>query len=157
MPRLRSSLLALALGLAGLLQGASPLANPHVRRLGEELKCLCGCGSTITSCNMLHCHFSDPAREKLLSMVNTGMSDADIMAAFVKEHGTLVLLKPPAEGFNLMGWIMPFAALAAGLCFTWWIMQRFRRKPASAMGPDQNGAVLARYQQRIDKDLENLD
>ena len=59
------------------------LENPRVRQLGDQLACLCGCGSSVTSCNMLHCHFSDPARQKLLAMVKAGMSDSAIFAAFV--------------------------------------------------------------------------
>jgi cytochrome c-type biogenesis protein CcmH/NrfF len=154
--RLRSSLLFLAAAALMLGQGGIPLENARVRYLGEQLACLCGCGSSVTSCNMLHCHFSDPARQKLLTMVNAGMSDAAIFDAFVKENGPRVLLKPPAEGFNLVGWVMPFAALAIGLVIVWWFIQRFRR-PLAVAGPVPDSAVLARYQERIDKDLENLD
>lgn len=137
-------------------QGGIPLENARVRRLGEQLACLCGCGSSVTSCNMLHCHFSDPARQKLLSMVNAGMPDGVIFETFVKENGTRVLLKPPAEGFNLLGWVMPFIALAFGFVFVSKFIQHFRRAPAAA-GAAPDPAVLARYQERIDKDLENLD
>jgi cytochrome c-type biogenesis protein CcmH len=154
---LRSSLLALALAAASLPQGGSPLENARVRRLGDQLACLCGCGSTITSCNMLHCHFAEPARQKLLAMVNAGESDAAILDAFVKEYGKRILLKPPAEGFNLLGWIMPFVALALGLAVVWWLIQRFRRPVAVAGGPELDPAALARYQERIEKDLEKLD
>ncbi len=154
--RLRNSLLIIAAAALMLGQGGIPLENARVRRLGEQLACLCGCGSSVTSCNMLHCHFSDPARQKLLTMVNAGMSDAAIFDAFVKENGPRVLLKPPAEGFNLVGWVMPFVALALGLVIVWWFIQRFRR-PLAAAGPAPDSAVLARYQERIDKDLENLD
>lgn len=154
---LRSSLLALALAAASLPQGGSPLENARVRRLGDQLACLCGCGSTITSCNMLHCHFAEPAREKLLAMVDAGESDAAILDAFVKEYGKRILLKPPAEGFNLLGWIMPFVALALGLAVVWWLIQRFRKPLAVAGGPDLDPAALARYQERIEKDLEKLD
>ncbi|HOL70922.1 MAG TPA: cytochrome c-type biogenesis protein CcmH [Bryobacteraceae bacterium] len=154
--RFKTILLILATAALMLGQGGIPLENPRVRRLGEQLACLCGCGSSVTSCNMLHCHFSDPARQKLLSMVNAGMPDAAIFEAFVKEYGTRVLLKPPAEGFNLLGWVMPFIALAFGFVVVWKFIQYFRRAPAPA-GAAPDPAVLARYQERIDRDLENLD
>jgi len=157
MRRLRNSLLVLALAAIALAQGGNPLLNERVRRLGEQLGCQCGCGSSVTSCNMLNCHFSGPAREKLLTMVNAGESDAAILDAFVKQYGQRVLLKPPAEGFNLLGWVMPFAAIAAGLAFLWWVIKRFRRPMAVAAGPDMDAATLARYSERIDKDLEKLD
>jgi cytochrome c-type biogenesis protein CcmH len=154
---LRSSLLALALAAASLPQGGSPLENARVRRLGDQLACLCGCGSTITSCNMLHCHFAEPAREKLLAMVNAGLPDQAIFDAFVKQHGVRILLKPPAEGFNLLGWVMPFVGIALGLAMVWWLIQRFRKPLAVAGGADLDPAALARYQERIDKELEKLD
>ena len=78
--------------------------------------------------------FSKPAREKLLAMVNAGESDSAIIDSFVKDYGPRILLKPPAKGFNLVGWLMPFAAIAMGLAFVWWVIRRFRRPLASAAG-----------------------
>jgi cytochrome c-type biogenesis protein CcmH len=153
----KSSLLIVLLAAFGLAQDSGrPLENARVRRLGEQLRCLCGCGSSVTSCNMLHCEFSEPARAKLLTMVTAGMSDQDILDAFVRQYGTQVLQKPPAEGFNLLGYVMPFAGIGGGLAFLWWVMKRFRR-PLAASGPEVDSATLARYQERIDKDLEELD
>lgn len=153
----KTSLLVLALAALCLGQGTTPLTNPHVRRLGDQLMCLCGCGSSVTSCNMLQCSHSSPAREKLLSMVNAGMSDSAILDSFVKENGLQVLMKPPAQGFNLLGYVMPFAGILVGLAFVWWVIKRFRKPLAVAEGPELDPATLARYQERIDKDLEKLD
>lgn len=153
----KSSILILLLAaFCYAADSGTPLENARVRRLGEQLKCLCGCGSSVTSCNMLHCGHSEPARAKLLTMVNAGMSDKDILDTFAKEYGTEILEKPPAEGFNLLGYVMPFVGIAAGLAFVWWFMQRFR-KPLATAGPSMDSATLARYQERIDKDLEELD
>jgi cytochrome c-type biogenesis protein CcmH len=140
----------------GFAQSGSPLTNPEVRRIGEQLLCLCGCGSTVTSCNMQHCHFSDPARLKLQQMVNAGMGEKEILAAFVKENGLRVLVKPPAEGFNLVGWVMPFVSLALGFALVWYVIKRLRR-PALATAPQADDAVLAQYRQRIESDLDKLD
>jgi hypothetical protein len=52
---------------------------------------------------------------------------------------------------------MPFAAIAMGLAFVWWVIRRFRRPLALAGGPEMDPATLARYQERIDKELEKLD
>jgi cytochrome c-type biogenesis protein CcmH len=106
---------------------------------------------------MLECHFSSPARKRLLAMVNAGESDSAILDAFVKEYGPRILLSPPAAGFNLIGWIMPFVAILAGLGFVWLVIHRFRRPPGVAAGPEYDSATLARYQERIEKDLEKLD
>ncbi len=154
-----AGLLLVLVLLAGgaFAQDESPLTNPEVRRIGEKLMCLCGCGSTVTSCNMQHCHFSDPARQKLLAMVKAGKSEDEILASFVSEYGLQILVKPPAEGFNLVGWVMPFVGIAIGLTIVWMVIQRFRRPLAAAPAPEEADAALARYRQRIEKDLEKLD
>jgi cytochrome c-type biogenesis protein CcmH len=157
MRRLKSSLLIALLAALCLGQGTNPLSNERVRRLGDQLLCMCGCGSSITSCNMLHCHFSEPARDKLLALVNAGESDQSILDAFVKEYGVQILLKPPAEGFNLLGWVMPFVGLLIGLTIVWYVLRRIRRPLPVAAGPQIDDATLARYQERIDKDLEKLE
>jgi cytochrome c-type biogenesis protein CcmH/NrfF len=66
-------------------------------------------------------------------------------------------MKPPAQGFNLLGYVMPFAAILVGLAFVWWVIKRFRKPLAVADGLEIDPAVLERYQERIDKDLEKLD
>ena len=57
---------------------------------------------------MLECHYSLPAREKIGGMQKTGMRDQQIVDTFVKERGIVALAAPPMQGFNLLGWIMPF-------------------------------------------------
>jgi cytochrome c-type biogenesis protein CcmH len=153
-PRLAAlALVASAIAFAQV----NPLTNPRVRRLGDQLRCQCPCGSTVTGCNMLHCESSEPMRARLLEMVNAGMSDGAILDAFAQKYGKQILEKPPAEGFNLLGYLMPFIGIALGLAFVWWIIQRFRRPLAVAGGPAIDDETLARYQARIDKDLEKLD
>jgi cytochrome c-type biogenesis protein CcmH len=158
MHRLRNSFLLLALVAASLAQtGTTPLANADVRRIGEKLRCMCGgCNYTVTSCNMLRCHGVEPMREKLLALVEKGMKENAILDEFAKEYGRIVLMSPPSDGFNLLAWVMPFVAIAAGLAAVWWFIQRFR-KPLAVPVPQADQATLARYQDRIEKDLAKLD
>jgi len=157
MLRLKNSLLLLVLVVASLAQtGVNPLANAEVRRIGEKLRCMCGaCSYTVTSCNMLRCHGAEPMRAKLLAMVEKGMTEQAILDEFAREYGRVVLTKPPSDGFNLLGWVMPFVAIAAGLLVIWWFIQHFR-KPAAGT-PAAEPEALARYRDRIEKDLEKLD
>ena len=157
MRRLKSSLLVLVLAGLCLAQAPNPLANPHVRRLGDQLMCLCGCGATVTSCNMLGCSHSKPARERLLAMVDAGQSDSAILATFVQENGVEILAKPPAQGFNLLGYVVPFIGIALGLAFVWYVIKRFRKPLAVAGGPEIDDTAFASYQAQIEQDLEKLD
>ncbi|HBY62099.1 MAG TPA: hypothetical protein DEH78_19945 [Solibacterales bacterium] len=161
MRRWKSRVLLLILTLASLAQSSTPLLNPEVRRLGNKLRCQCGCEASVTECNMINCHSADPLRAELLKMVEAGQSEASILAAMVERHGKIILRQPPTQGFFLLGWVMPFAAAAAGLAFLWWFLRR-KSKPAAAAAetaPDLeiDDPELARYRERIEKDLAKLD
>jgi cytochrome c-type biogenesis protein CcmH/NrfF len=159
MRRLRSSLLMLALAAVALPQSGTQLVTPEIRRVGDKLACKCGaCNNTVGNCPMLECHYANPARAKIQEMQKQGASDDVIVASFVKESGLVALSQPPAEGFHLWGYLMPFLAIALGLAAIWIYIKRFSHKSAPVAAaeplPDE---VLARYRDRIDKDLAKLD
>ncbi len=157
MHRLKNSLLVLLLAALAFAQSDSAVASltPAVKRVGARLACLCGsCKNSVADCPMLHCHYAGPAREKIAKMVASGMSDDQIVDSFVKEQGLRALVVPPAEGFNVMAWVMPFLAIALGLWAIWLFIRRFR-KPAVVAELDP--AVLDRYRDRIEKDLSKLE
>lgn len=156
MRRLRSSALVVLLAAAALSQTASQLQSDAVRRVGVHLACLCGtCKNTVADCPMLECHFAKPARVRIAALQAEGKPDSEIIALFVAEHGKQVLAVPPAEGFNLLAWTMPFVAIAAGLALIWWFIQRFR-KPSAVPAAAQD-ETLSRYRDQIEKDLARLD
>ena len=148
-----------------LLTGGVPMQNPRVRSVGELLSCQCGCGSSVTSCNMMNCHSSGPLREELLKMVEAGVSDDQILATFEHEYGKIILRKPPAQGFFLIAWVMPFIGLGGGLALVWLVLQRIlAKRPAAAtaggsiqVGAEPDSPELARYRERIEKDLSDMD
>jgi cytochrome c-type biogenesis protein CcmH len=107
---------------------------------------------------MLECHYSFPARQKIAAMQKEGKSDDTIVASFVQESGLSALATPPAEGFNLLGYLMPYIALGIGLVGIFFYVKRFRRRPGVAGDlPEVDPAMLARYQERIDKDMAKLE
>jgi cytochrome c-type biogenesis protein CcmH/NrfF len=160
--RLRSKILLAVLLTISVAQSTVPLTNERVRRLGDLLHCKCGCQASITGCNMLNCHFADPVRLKLLAMVEAGKSDKEVFDAMVAEFGTDILQKPPAEGFFLLSYVMPYVGLGAGLAFLYWLLTRYlRRRPAAASAgsaaPEAESPELARYKERIERDLSDLE
>jgi len=164
-PRLRNKLALVALLSGVLLTGSVPLQNPRVRSIGELLSCQCGCGASLSSCNMQNCHSAGPLREHLLQMVEAGIGDDQILATFEKEYGKIILRKPPAEGFYLLGWVMPFIGLGGGLALVWFMLQRYmaKRPTTAAAGASAGAGVepdspeLTRYRERIEKDLSDMD
>jgi cytochrome c-type biogenesis protein CcmH/NrfF len=113
---------------------------------------------------MQNCHSAGPLREELLKMVEAGVGDDQILATFEKEYGKIILRKPPAEGFYLLGWVMPFIGLGGGLALVWFVLQRYMaQRPATAAGTstaagtEPDSPELARYRERIEKDLNDMD
>ena len=157
---LRNKLFLAVLLSAALMQGTVPLTNERVRRLGDQLQCKCGCYASITGCNMINCHFSDPVRTALLTAIEAGKSDDEIMAQMVQTYGKDILLRPPAEGFYLLSYVMPFVTLAGGGGLLYFVLRRYLKKRPAAEGPGQvveESADLARYRSRIDKDLSDME
>jgi cytochrome c-type biogenesis protein CcmH len=150
-----AALLFVLVGIC-LPQTASQLVTPEIRRVGDKLACKCGsCNNTVATCQMIGCHYSGPAREKIAGMQKAGMSDQNIVDTFVKEMGIVALAVPPAEGFNLLAWVMPFVAIALGLIGIAVYWKRFRRPAVAASAPEP--VIDEKYRQKIEAEMADLD
>jgi len=89
----------------------------------------------------------------LRRQVDQGKDDSTIVAYFSEKYGTTVLSSPPATGFNLTAWIMPFAALFIGALAAIYFLRQFRTRwaPAAKPGPD-----LAKYQDKVEEELKRF-
>lgn len=87
------------------------------------------------------------------NQVDQGKSDTDIMSYFVDKYGTAVLAAPPASGFNLAAWLMPFVALGAGAFMAIYFLRRFRAKWAGV--PSAN-VDLAKYHDQVEEELKKF-
>ncbi len=133
-------------------------------RLSRDLMCLCGCNSTIKSCPHTDCGYAIPARKKIMEMVGDGKTYDEVVAAFVSERGEVALASPRKEGFNLVGYAMPFFALALAAVAVATLAARWAKQgatahpagrnnePAERPGPD-NGALA----EKLKKELEEFE
>jgi cytochrome c-type biogenesis protein CcmH len=116
-------------------------ARPSVQEVSEGLTCQCGCGLTVANCNHPQCEFSVPVRQKIEQMIAQGMGRSQIIAAFRAQYGEKILSAPTVEGFNLLAWIMPFAAVLAGCFIIVGALGRWRSNQANrskAADPDRS-------------------
>jgi cytochrome c-type biogenesis protein CcmH/NrfF len=83
----------------------------------QELKCNCGCGLDVHSCQyQMQCGTSPVWSARIRQQLEQGLDEETIKAGFVAEFGPTVLMAPPAEGFNLVGYLLPaFAIVSAGM------------------------------------------
>jgi cytochrome c-type biogenesis protein CcmH len=89
----------------------------------------------------------------IASRIAAGQSKQQIKDELVAEFGTKILAAPPAEGFNLLAWLLPFVALFGGALvlglLAWrWSRDREPSPPAAHLSPALERRVdeeLARY------------
>ncbi len=151
------AVLILALGLPLVTLSAN---RPSVDAVAEGLTCQCGCGLTVANCNHPQCEFSVPVREQIEAMLNKGMSRNAILASYRAKYGEKILSAPTIEGFNLIAWIMPFAALVAGVGLIFFAFGRWRSRvgsiteeAASAAPVTFDPALRQQLEASITKDL----
>jgi cytochrome c-type biogenesis protein CcmH/NrfF len=144
----------LALGLSGQTVSTGDKMHLQLRAVGEKLKCQCGCAYTVGSCNMLNCHFREEVNAIIRPMLQSGADEPTILGRLQEKYGTIILAAPPAEGFKLLGYVMPFIAMVLGLFAIWYFLKRWKRPapPLAAVGP-----VLDKYQKQIEKELADLE
>lgn len=81
----------------------------------EQLRCNCGCGLNVHLCQFqMQCGVSPVWSERALQSLQQGASEEAVLAGFVSDYGEVVLMAPPAEGFNWLGYLLPPAALVVG-------------------------------------------
>jgi len=151
-----SAAVLLAGPLTGQTVSTGDKQHVRLRAIGEKLKCQCGsrCSYTVGSCNMLNCHFRTEVYDQVRQDLSAGAEEATILAKLKKKYGTIILVSPPAEGFNLLAWAMPFVALAAGLLVVRAVLIRWRR-PRRALAP--LGPAVDKFRDQIEKEMAELE
>jgi cytochrome c-type biogenesis protein CcmH len=134
---------------------ASEKPSADVIRVGKRLRCKCGCGDSIASCSMLQCEYSKPGKERIAKMQALGMSDDQIVNAFMQDYGTDILISPPSP----FGWIVPYAAVGVGMVVIWLFLRKYSKpRPLVEVGAIEiDDPALEKYKDQIDKDLANME
>ena len=147
--------LALLVVAAALAQTAAEKPSSDVRRVGARLQCQCGCKDSLSTCSMLECSFSKPAKERIARMQATGYSDSQIVDAFIRDYGQVIFLALP----SIVGWIVPYVSIGLGLLVIWAFVRKYRKpKALTEVGPmEMDDPALEKYKEQIEEDLKKLD
>ena len=158
MVRRRHAVAALSLAtaltlLAGLLYAQS---TERAKQLGSGMMCMCSCGQILTACNHVGCTMSATMLKQLDERVAVNSSDDLLLQSFVQEYGPKVLASPPAQGFNLVVWMIPGLAFGLGLAVVVMVIRQWRRRfeLAPAGGPPISSEALERARQQADRETE---
>jgi cytochrome c-type biogenesis protein CcmH len=154
--------------------GATTDRGTRFNNLGHKLMCTCGCGQVLLECNHVGCQSSDKMRGELQAAISgsssgpaaggvsgssptPGGSDDQILNWFVEKYGAVVLAAPTKTGFNRVAWIMPYAALLAGLSLTMVIVRLWKARPQAAAAADVahvDAAGLDALRRRVHEETE---
>lgn len=96
--------------------------------LGHKLMCVCGCGQVLLECNHVGCPDSDREITELRAQLTTGLPDERVFNWFVNKYGPTVLAAPLRGGFDIVAWVVPFAALLLGIALVVFLIRVWRRR-----------------------------
>ena len=139
--------------IAVILTTAAADTKARFDKLGHQIMCSCGCNELLLECNHVGCPNSDGMRQELMAGIARGDSDKTIFAAFVEKYGPTSLAAPPAVGFNIVGWVMPFAVLVLGIGGTALLIRKWRLRSVP-MPPPAGVAHFTEIRDRIRRETE---
>ncbi|HEX5385208.1 MAG TPA: cytochrome c-type biogenesis protein CcmH, partial [Gemmatimonadales bacterium] len=84
-----------------------------IKQIEQHLHCTCGCNLDIYTCRTtdFSCSYSPELHKEVVALYDSGKTAQQIVDAFVAKYGEKVLMAPPAEGFNLAGYLVPGALI----------------------------------------------
>src|SRR5580704_9718110 len=125
--------------------------------IGHQLMCICSCGQILLECNHVGCPDSDGMRNELMAAVSRGDSDSLVEQSFVQKYGPTVLAAPTTAGFDRTAWIVPFAALIAGIVVLILIVRAWKNRPAPALADGLTpvrGSELERFREKAREETD---
>jgi cytochrome c-type biogenesis protein CcmH len=96
---------------------------------------------------------AESERRLISHLIRLGDTKAQIEHVMVAQYGPSVLARPPAHGFNLSVYVIPPAAVLAGLAVVGFALARWRR---AKQGEERDAAaapLTERDAQRLQEDL----
>ncbi len=120
------------------VEAASPGAKTTFSEVAGALM------SPVCPGKLLHdCPSSEGAqlRELVRRKIFSGETKEQIVRYFVEVYGREVLPKPPAEGFYLTAWLLPFGGLLAGFGVVFVLVRAWTKRPDDAEQSEERREV----------------
>ena len=123
-----------------------------VHKIADNLRCPTCQGLSV---NDSEAGFSVQIRNKVREMLMVGQSRAEIETYFVARYGEWILRTPPAQGFNLLIWILPVLGLAGGFWFVWSKSSQWKARDQPP--PEELGSLTAEEERQVLQDLKHFE
>jgi cytochrome c-type biogenesis protein CcmH len=129
MKKLRLTVILMALLLVFVLPATAVYAALTSKDIEKELMCQCGCSMIVDVCD---CETATQIRARIAELIGQGQDKDQIIASFVGQYGEKMLAAPTKKGFNLVAWVVPFAAVVAGGTGLFFLLRAWARKGKAA-------------------------
>lgn len=139
-----------------------PTLDQRVYEVGSQLKCpVCQNESVADSSAAI----AQQMRLVIRQQLQEGKSEQEVLQYFAAHYGAQILLTPPAQGFNLLAWLMPLAMLLVGFGLLTFVLRDWRAQGrlqlAASEGPvgaePQIEPELEQYRLQLEQELADED
>ncbi len=138
-------------------QAQSPISDDEVNAVAKNLYCPVCENTPLDVCPTQACK---DWREMIRTQLSEGWTEEQVTDYFVDKFGPRVLAQPPAQGFPILVWILPVAALLGGGVVLWRLLRQWQARPApveittvpniSVAPPNIDPEVLARIEREVE-------
>ncbi len=103
-----------------------------IKRIERQLRCTCGCNLDVFTCRTTDftCTYSPEMHREVVALYDGRRTAQEVIDAFVAKYGERVLMAPKPVDFNLVGYLLPGAAILAGGAGLAWVIGRRARERA---------------------------
>ena len=144
-----------------LVLGFSPAqaaTREEIKSVAEELVCLCANCSRESLATRVCTDFAVPEREAIGSALDQGQTRQQVIDGFIARFGSKGLASPPSEGFNLLAWIAPGAALLFGIALVRTLLVNWKVRDNDEVAQARSArADRSQYQDRLRRELDQFD
>jgi cytochrome c-type biogenesis protein CcmH len=142
-----------------LLPAAALAATPRTSLPDVEDSVMCpSCREPLALAQSVQ---ADDERQYIRGLIAQGLTKSQILTALQAQYGAAVLAKPPAHGFDLTVYVVPPAAVLAGLAALAWALPRWRRRSAAQRAQEDDDAgppgLAPADAARLEADLARFD
>ncbi len=97
----------------------------------QQIRCNCGCTLDAHTCQyQMQCGESPVFTQRIMAALEAGETEEVILAGFVADYGMDILGSPPEEGFNRVGYVMPWVAFVlSGILIGFFLRRNISQAP----------------------------
>ncbi|WP_052948696.1 cytochrome c-type biogenesis protein CcmH [Mesobacillus campisalis] len=97
----------------------------------------------LSSCKVKQIYY-----EEVVEMLNSGMSEEEILQSYVDEYGQAALRTPATDKSGLVAWGMPFAGMSAGVAIVALWLRR-----GKATGEKEEDMLSEKWESQTEKEI----